>query len=420
MGVKERRVPYSGPRPWTMGYNANWQTVPGRGVVTPGVNLPIQYLETTDSSGHPGFFKPGASVDSGGDFTTVKIREFRSDSAGQVLSVNRFGYSYSGDQYPIAPKSAMDYAISMVTPSSNANLEAKGTTAISKCIPTNPTASGAVFLGELKQGLPKLAGKELFKSKLKDYRKVGSEYLNIEFGWKPLISDLMAFGKATIESEKIIKQLERDSGKNIRRKYTFPDEVSNSTTRTNNILADCNGLGVYPYCYVNPSGGSLFADITTTTKTWFSGAFTYHFDLKNSKDNLERWATQGRQLYGLELTPEVVWNLIPWSWAVDWEGNIGNVLHNVSRFAQDGLVMRYGYIMQQKTCKIDYTLTSGGSIQEVSNPAGKTLRMTVIAESKVRRTATPFGFGFDMKALTGRQSAILGALGISRGPNRLK
>jgi roadblock/LC7 domain-containing protein len=133
-------------------------------------------------------------------------------------------------------------------------------------------------------------------------------------------------------------------------------------------------------------------------------------------DRIARNAAEARKLSGLELTPETVWNLAPWSWAVDWEGNIGDVLHNVSRFSQDGLVMRYGYIMQQKTAEIDYTLSFNGRL----NRSPKTdLRLKVIAESKIRRRATPFGFGFDMTALTGRQSAILGALGISRGPRHL-
>jgi hypothetical protein len=134
------------------------------------------------------------------------------------------------------------------------------------------------------------------------------------------------------------------------------------------------------------------------------------------RDKSDRIAAEARKLAGLELTPAVVWNLAPWSWALDWQGNIGDSLHNMSRFAQDGLVMQYGYIMQSKTAEVTYTLTRGDLNTGLSNTA---LSHTVIAESKVRRTATPFGFGFDMTALNGRQSAILGALGISRGPRRL-
>jgi hypothetical protein len=131
---------------------------------------------------------------------------------------------------------------------------------------------------------------------------------------------------------------------------------------------------------------------------------------------MARHAAEARKLYGVELTPATVWNLAPWSWAVDWEGNVGDVLHNVSRFAQDGLVMRYGYIMQSKIATTTYSLAYEGRFKSAPQ---QDLQLTIISQSKVRRRATPFGFGFDMTALSGRQSAILGALGISRGPRHL-
>jgi hypothetical protein len=264
-----------------------------------------------------------------------------------------------------------------------------------------------------------MIGRDLLKSKFKDYRKVGGEYLNVEFGWKPLVSDLQKFGKAAIESDKILEQLHRDSGKNVRRKFTFPDEIVNTQSVSANRLAYLGAPGISDKVYNSVTGGPLMIVTTVTTKTWFSGCFTYHLNLGNTlRDRMERSAAEARKLFGVELTPETVWNLAPWSWAVDWEGNVGDVLHNVSRFAQDGLVMRYGYIMQQKTAEVSYSLDYSGTIDDGS-PRTSGLHMKVIAESKVRRRATPFGFGFDMTALNGRQSAILGALGISRGPRHL-
>jgi hypothetical protein len=296
--------------------------------------------------------------------------------------------------------------------SSEATLNAKGTTAISKVIPTNPTADAGTFIGELKAGLPKMVGRELFKTKFKDYRKVGDEYLNVEFGWKPLISDLQDFGKAAVDSDRIIKQLHRDSGRLVRRQYSFPDETSTEF----NVWPS----GQYPWI---PSGtalstylyrpGRLERTVTRTTKTWFSGAFTYHLNLGTRiQDKLDRQAAEARKLFGAELTPATVWNLAPWSWIVDWEGNIGDALHNVSRFAQDGLVMPYGYIMQEKRAVVDFVYHGGIETDRYERP----LRLQAVYTSKIRRKATPFGFGFDLTALTGRQSAILGALGLSRGP----
>jgi hypothetical protein len=411
MEEKKRIMVYTDRSPWT--YRRPTGT-PGVYQDSAGEVLPIWAVQTTQSRGH-GWPAGRGKGDIGGDFSTIGIKSVLSSDPSIVTGSGR-DYTFTGRQYASDPYSVMNSALSRVQFSSDASLQALGTTAIAKSIPTNPVADAATFIGELKSGLPKLVGRELFKTKLKDYRKVGSEYLNVEFGWKPLISDLQKFGKAAIESEKIINQLHRDSGKDVHRRYTFPDEVSETVSSGNARLAWC-GTSVYPYCFYTATGVKSTTVISTKVETWFSGCFTYHVNLGTTlPDRIARHAAEARKLSGLELTPEVVWNLAPWSWAVDWEGNIGDVLHNVSRFSQDGLVMRYGYIMQQKTCKIDITLGGGGRLND--GPRSD-LTLSVIAQSKIRRRATPFGFGFDMKALSGRQSAILGALGISRGPRHL-
>lgn len=414
MEIKRRYVEVSPSRPW-LNLSFPIGTDPTVGTSSSGVSSVLALQETT-TSGHPWPKAKGASTDIGGDFSTSKVIGLTHNDSGSYWCYGRnIGKSYYGGQYAYSPGTACTEALAAVAFSSEASLRQLGTTAIARSTPTNPVADAATFIGELKSGLPKLVGKELFKTKLKDYRKVGSEYLNVEFGWKPLVSDLQKFGQAALESEKIIEQLHRDSGKNIHRKFTFPDQVSSTSTSYNSRQASLvGGLASWAYWYKSPTGATLVVDREVTTKTWFSGCYTYHLNLGNTlPDRIARNAAEARKLVGLELTPEVVWNLMPWSWAVDWEGNVGDVLHNVSRFSQDGLVLRYGYIMQQKTAKISYTLANGGRL--TGSPVGN-LTLEVSAQSKIRRRATPFGFGFDMTALTGRQSAILGALGISRGP----
>lgn len=411
MDEKKRRRVHFDPLP----YYYTSPGVPEPGPV--GTFSPITSLETTSSRGHAWPSAKPALTDLGGNFTTIKVKHIGSTDLNPYRG-SGFGYIYNGQEFAYSPWLAITEALSLVPPSSDQTLANLGTKAIARCIPTNPVASGATFLGELKSGLPKLVGKELFKTKLKDYRKVGSEYLNVEFGWKPLVSDLMKFGEATIKSEKIMAQLHRDSGKNIHRKFTFPDEVTSSMgSIPSKLSATPGGWNAYPYCYKSPSGTTLQFTTQVTTKTWFSGCFTYHLDLGNTiTDKVSQTASRMRKLYGLEITPAVAWNLAPWSWAADWEGTIGDGLHNVSRFAQDGLVMRYGYIMQQKTAVVTYTLGSQGRLDASPN---QSLTLNITAQSSVRRRATPFGFGFDMTALNGRQLSILGALGISRGPRHL-
>jgi len=355
-------------------------------------------------------------TDIGGNFSTKKVWNLFSNGPTSSRG-SGFGWYYTGPEHACDPFSLMNDALNAVAFSSESTLAQKGTKAVAQSLPTNPVVGGATFLGELKAGLPKLIGKELFKTGGKDLRKYGSEYLNVEFGWKPMVSDLMKFGKSVIESDKTIQQLHRDSGKNIHRKFTFPDEVTTSEYQLAHKVSWTPAGSLYAYCYKNPGGINATVNVNTVTRTWFSGCFTYHMDLGSSDTaKISQFAAKMRKLYGLEITPEVVWQLAPWSWAVDWEGSIGDGLHNISRFANDGLVMRYGYIMQEKSCDITYTLPGGGRLDDSPNAD---LIMRASAVSKIRRRATPFGFGFDMNALTGRQSAILGALGISRGPRHL-
>lgn len=420
MGVRKRVLPHFGALPWITYYNANWPSDPAWGVKSQGVFKPISSVETTESRGHAWPVKAKhVGKDVGGNFSTIKIKDVTCDSPGSVQSVRRGGRLYIGQQWAVNPQIAIDFALSNVSWTSDVNLNTKGTKAIAQCIPTNPIVDGATAIGELKADFPRLIGKDLFKTKFKDPSKYGSEYLNVQFGWLPLISDLRKAGKAVIESEKILAQLHRDSGRIVRRRYAFPDDVTTSTTVFNFAQSWINGQGVDPRCYVSQTGAPLTRVTKTTVRTWFSGAFTYYIETGQSDmQRLTRAGSEARKLFGLELTPSTVWNLAPWSWLADWEGNIGDVLHNSARFSTDGLVMRYGYIMQEKTCTVDYTLHPSGSINTGDNK-GKELHMTVAANSKVRRVASPFGFGFDMTALTGRQSAILGALALSRGPNRL-
>jgi hypothetical protein len=381
--------------------------------VTPSVTA----LQSTMTRGHAWDNSRKPKSDMGGDFTTSKIDGMYANDSGTYTGWSDY-YEYIGREFAYDPRLAVTNAMNLVTPSSLAVLTKMGASAIAKTIPTNPIADTGTFIGELKEGLPKIVGKQLLKSKFKDYRKIGGEYLNIEFGWKPIISDLQKFGDAAVNAEKYIAQLHRDSGKNVRRKYTFPiEQFDSTTTSSNRTSVSQNGFQAYSYCYRNASGATLTTETSVETKTWFSGCYTYHINLGSTMlDKLSRHAAEARKLYGVELTPATVWNLAPWSWAVDWEGNIGDVLHNVSRFSQDGLVLRYGYIMQQKSAVVTYNLNRNGRLNRSPN---SDLSLRVYASSKVRRGATPFGFGFDMKALNGRQASILGALGISRGPRRL-
>jgi hypothetical protein len=115
---------------------------------------------------------------------------------------------------------------------------------------------------------------------------------------------------------------------------------------------------------------------------------------------------------GLSPTPDTIWNLAPWSWAIDWFSNTGDVISNVTDFATQGLVMHYGYVMEHSIVeRTYYQPISGYLIDRKPVAAGP---LSLVTETKVRRQANPFGFGVSWEGLSTFQASILAALGISR------
>jgi hypothetical protein len=115
------------------------------------------------------------------------------------------------------------------------------------------------------------------------------------------------------------------------------------------------------------------------------------------------------KLIGLRLTPDVVWSVAPWSWAVDWFTNTGDVLKNNSALGNDGLTLLYGYHMREytvKTVTVSTTLPFNGNGPLTST---RTIERTV----KQRRPANPYGFGAGGLPLTTRKQAIIAAIATS-------
>jgi hypothetical protein len=327
-------------------------------------------------------------------------------------TVNENGYErfrrYSGPILPINPR---DAAYPGSAELSIQKLNTMGATAIARCKPTNSVADAATFLGELyRDGLPSLAGSQTWRDKTITAKNAGNEFLNVEFGWLPLVNDVKKFAHAVTHANAVISQYERDAGNVVRRRYNFPVQ---RTVQTFDFGAP-NTIAYYlPNDSVFESGqrGRVSLTVETVSRQWFSGAFTYAMPSGyDSRSKLERYASDADKLFGISLTPEVLWELTPWSWAVDWFSNTGDVISNVSDWATDGLVMLYGYMMDHSIVSHTYTLDKSGLV-------GSTVPvqpLTMVTETKQRVGANPFGFGLTWDGLSPLQKAIAAAVGITR------
>ncbi len=356
------------------------------------------------------------SGDSGGEFFTQKsYAEINSTFLSLSKRTYPFGpgpifrdSSYEGHVYATNPVTrGWSYPVS--TYSNNDTLDELGATAIARCKPTNSIADLATALGELlHDGLPHLPGVHTWRDRTAINRKAGSEYLNVVFGWLPLVGDVTDVSKAVKNAGQILKQYERDAGKQVRRQYHFPSEETSVDEE------------VQPFAtpYMSPANSdiqALFSGRVIKTRKvsrsrWFSGAFTYWLPTgTDSRSRLLRHMYLADHLLGTRLDPESLWNLAPWSWAVDWFSNTGDVISNLTAWALDGLVMRYGYMMEHSIVRDTYSYeNTGGSIPDSVPP------ISFVTETKIRRKANPFGFGIHWEDLSPFQWSILIALGLAR------
>jgi len=87
------------------------------------------------------------------------------------------------------------------------------------------------------------------------------------------------------------------------------------------------------------------------------------------------------------------------------------VLNNFWKFKVEGLVMRYGYLMEHSIVRDTYTIDGTGLKSEFL----PIQPLVLVTETKIRRKANPFGFGLKWDGLSPFQLSIAAALGLSKG-----
>jgi hypothetical protein len=154
---------------------------------------------------------------------------------------------------------------------------------------------------------------------------------------------------------------------------------------------------------------SCSGSIATRERVWFTATFRTHIpklpEILSDKAAVNRMKAR---IMGLNLTPSTIWNALPWSWLIDYFGNVGHVLSNLSTGAVGDVVSTNAYVMRHLV-----TRASQDSFGCLANDTQLMGTITSVTETKSRVIANPFGFGLSPD-LTGRQYAILAALGISR------
>jgi hypothetical protein len=378
---------------------------------------------------HPNYFR----YDSAKAFTTEMVpMQWRPAISRSVISEN-FDSSLHRHLPPITDPDTGDFTL---------NLNAQGTAFIVKNRPGNPVAHLGQYLVELRE-LP--AVPIFLERRAKHFRDLGSEYLNIEFGWVPFVQDLRKIHNLTLTLHQRLALLIKNNGINVRRRSKKVVTTDSSLIWEGSLdvpfgdLFDTS-IGGSPYLdgytLCGPFGGLVSYPSTwggqadyrlSHTKygtEWNCGTFRYYVpDIGTSQ-----WTDRAvRALYGSNVTPALIYSVYPWTWLVDWFANIGDIFSNMAANAVDNETLTNCYSMYTETV---YDVVEVSSHWDaVSSPdspgaafdlsAGSvSLVHTLSTVNKLRRQASPFGFGLKREDFSSRQLAILAALLTSRSDNK--
>jgi hypothetical protein len=347
--------------------------------------------------GHYGYPDFPPERDIGGDFVLYGREHNRAKISALVRGTGAWGNdSYSG---------IISCSTSAGPPDAGSWSPADwGAEAFSKMKPTAPTFSGLNSIYELKD-LPGMLQQQMVKGNLKN---MSNYWLALQFGWKPLLNDIRRMIDFQVESQRKMDFLLRNNGKLVRRRIVLFDRIENEVITTGEAWGLMNP-GFVNYFY---SGTPTYRSRAfTRDSVWGSAAF--RFWLPSSPKGIVYKSALRRALFGLTPSPSIIYNMIPWSWLVDWFSNTGYVINNLDAGVADRLAADWFYMMRKKEHVIQTELSI--PLHDMSK---KPIVLHGTAEqtsfSKVRLRGSPFGWAISQNSLNPMQLSILGALGLSK------
>lgn len=276
--------------------------------------------------------------------------------------------------------------------------------AYSKMKPTKPEFSALNAMYELRE-LPQLLRQRLSESNL---RNMGNYYLALEFGWKPLLRDIRNLVSVQSKAQDRLKQLLRDNGRPVRRRVLLRDLSSPNDSTAGTAYGSLQPVLSTQYYVSQPTWRrtTYFRE-----RIWASARMRYW--LPGGPRDIAWNRKMMARLYGLSPSPAVIYNMIPWSWLVDWFSNLGSLIENLDSGVADNLAADYFYIMRSQEWSAEQV--SRGLFKRPNGEvfsAVATSSTRAFAKSRVR--GGPFDPSVLESDLNGKQLAILGALGLSR------
>lgn len=428
-----------------------------------GVQVPDAYPEwldpfATGDTGHPyskqEYLKVYSNLQSGPRSTTP-CSPLRSGSRGAILCALYPTSSGLGNYLTqgISPinRSTPPWAIT------DSHLEDLGQDFVLDYDPIRVKTDLLQDVGDiLREGLPGFLVKTLLKPSIfgrpEIIKRVAGEYLTYLFGVKPIISDIRAILKAANDIDLLINEWIRNNKRQVRRRRQFPVKVTNSYdlfkegSVSGTVSFDSYLPLSHPWSpsntpsplqpYKNEGAVSNYSGIgyrvskmsVLKEKLRFSAAYEYNLErLLPGPDSaiLHTYSNSDLKelirLHYLGITSSggsanLIWELTPWSWVIDWFVNIGKMFDYERQVQSVGLHVDYAYVtyVGEKWFKIRSELFASSTLTESNLCFRHDMEFKQLYVRRLK--ATPFGFKVHWNGLSAQQLVILGALALSRLP----
>lgn len=246
-------------------------------------------------------------------------------------------------------------------------------------------------------------------------KPIADQFVGTQFGWIPFVGIVNDLIDTTINYDRYLDDLITRNGSWQQREFS-EDELESSTE-----MYSTSSQGLSVSSYSSPSLGATYLARSsikvyreTVTRIWYEGSFRFYYpefnkippSLLTSMVQLKRVL----RLYGLYVSPSLIYRVTPWTWLVDWFAGIGNNISALEDLVTERVVSRYIYLMRHTYDRYKYVLTW------TTNDGQQLSFETYDSVDCKRRLGSESNFGFSTapSGLTAMQQAILAALGISR------
>jgi hypothetical protein len=242
-------------------------------------------------------------------------------------------------------------------------------------------------------------------------KNVADHFINHEFGWLPFINDIRQVSDVYQNTRKYVNALRRANGKWVKRGGTvLTDGGVSAVERYDGVGLVLPSLPPSYYSADAIATGNYVTSHAFTQsfdKVWYEGRFRQYIQSLGEEDSNYHKIINRVHLYGARISPSLIWKVTPWTWAVDWFSNAGDIISN----AEDesfGLASLYSCTMRHRVHRV----VNESVIHLKDGDVACSWSQEI--DSKTRHGGGPFGFALEGSDLTPTQTAILLALGISR------